>query len=110
MCKYVLMMIWQYLLFFFQLIKAFYKMTYLERDGIFTYYNPVDRSLYYTSLPDNLNMSATAEPPGVTVPEAEQMAEPETSNFTEAFRNPYLAKTESGMLSKLIQCCSFQYV
>lgn len=81
-----------------RLIKAFYKMTYLERDGIFTYYNPADRNLYFTSLPGNYSLSSTAEPLGNVQTVAEPMAQPEPadgSNGTETFRNPFIARTEA---------------
>ncbi|XP_045161535.2 solute carrier family 2, facilitated glucose transporter member 1-like [Mercenaria mercenaria] len=85
-----------------RMIKAFYKMTYLARDGVKTYYNSEDRNLYFTSLPEsyanNFTVTTTVEPLGVAEPEAEPFG---GSNDTSGgngtlgvARDPFLAFTE----------------
>lgn len=83
-----------------RLIKAFYKMTYLARDGIETYYNPLDRSLYYVSLPNAQINNQTVMTTTTMASLGNAVAEPEDgggANDTshEEARDPYLAKTET---------------
>lgn len=75
-------------------------MTYLARDGINTYYNPEDRNLYYVSLSDApvSNHSSVATTLATIGPEPEPEAENNTSS--DEHRDPYLARTEAGKISK----------
>lgn len=86
-------------------------MTYLAREGVFTYYNPEDRALYYkdsSKLPVNTSAEQNGHhySPEDVIPEpvviATEMAIPEVTHDANhshpVERNPLLAQTEEGKL------------
>ncbi|KAL4220892.1 Solute carrier 2 [Mactra antiquata] len=71
-----------------RLIKAFYTMTYMAREGYETYYNPVDRGLYFKTLPDGDNVTTMT-----TLAPVMSLGNNSNGSMPTA-RDPLLARTE----------------